>query len=333
MPCTKPAIENGPAPPLRPRAELLHLTPRDRVLARLTELGLDYRETDTGFASQCPNHRSDVGRFNFEIVELGRPGSSPNVSEHPAGTVLLHCQAYGHVADGCTQEAVIQALGLLKRDLFPGVAGGDADWPFLAAQFENAMPPERLEQLAKALGLPAEALIRFHVGFNCNDRKKEGDRIIAGQCWTIPMLDGQGRVTGISRRYATGEKRTMSGGTKGVFLPDGWRSLSGPVLIPEGFSDAAALVAIGACAFGRPDVGSGAEILAQLLAHDRREVVIVGERDQKPDGSWPGRDGANELARRLSGSLGRPVRPILPPEGYKDMREFIISTWRDAHAE
>ncbi|WP_406699474.1 toprim domain-containing protein [Singulisphaera sp. Ch08] len=294
---------------------------------------MEYQKTDRGYAGQCPKHRGDLGRFNFEIEELGQPEPSLGGSDHPAGTVLLHCQAYGHVPDGCTQEAVIQSLGLLPRDLFPGAAGGAADWPSLVAQFENAMPLDRLEQLAKALGLPAEALIRFHVGWRAHDKKMEGDRIVKAQCWTIPMRDGQGKITGINRRYANGEKRTMRGGSKGVFLPDGWRELSGPILIPEGFSDAAALVAIGACGFGRPDVGSGEQILAQLLAHDRREVVIVGERDQKPNGSWPGRDGAIELARRLSGSLGRPVRPILPPEGYKDMREFIIATWRAAHAE
>ena len=39
----------------RPRAELLDLTPLDRVLAQLDALGLDYQETDPGYAARCPS--------------------------------------------------------------------------------------------------------------------------------------------------------------------------------------------------------------------------------------------------------------------------------------
>ncbi len=57
---------------LRPRAELLDLKPLDRVLAQLDALGLEYQRTYSGYAARCPNHRSDPGRLNFEILELGR---------------------------------------------------------------------------------------------------------------------------------------------------------------------------------------------------------------------------------------------------------------------
>ncbi len=66
-------------------------------------------------------------------------------------------------------------------------------------------------------------------------------------------------------------------------------------------------------ALGRPSNASGA---ADLTEHFRgRDLVFVGENDRKPDGSWPGRDGAMKLALELASFLGRPVRVAMPPEG------------------
>ena len=52
----------------------------------------------------------------------------------------------------------------------------------------------------------------------------------------------------------------------------------------------------------------------------------MGENDRKPDGSWPGRDGAIAVARGLARGLGRDVKHILPPAPFKDMRSYLNST-------
>jgi len=323
-----------------PRAQLLHLPPVERVLTQLRALELECRETDFGgYSSQCPYHRSGEGRLNFDVTVVGDQTRSWRGHTLPDGAVLLHCQAYGDLPepDGCTQDRVIAALGLLPCDLFPGWNSGQDGrppgsrrqtlrdlepkpplsredirrWTHLAAQFEAA--------------LPEEILVRFHLGWRADDRRRVGDEVVSGACWTIPERDGRGRITGINRRYEDGKKRVMASGRRGLYLPDGYNAMTGPILVPEGVSDAAALVAAGVDAIGRPDVGGGVEELAELLADDRRDVVIVGERDAKPDGRWPGRDGAVATARRLTGLLDRPVRVLLPPEGCKDMRVFINS--------
>ena len=77
---------------------------------------------------------------------------------------------------------------------------------------------------------------------------------------------------------------------------------------------------LGLAAVGRPNNRS-AKHLAEML--DGRDVLVVGENDEKPDGSWPGRDGAVAVARSLAKTWGKPVRWTLPPEGTKDVRAWL----------
>jgi hypothetical protein len=91
-------------------------------------------------------------------------------------------------------------------------------------------------------------------------------------------------------------------------------------MIPEGPSDVLALTAMGIAAIGRPSNTGGVEMLAQLLADlpAERAIVVLGEYDPKPDGKWPGRDGAVKVAEELAARLGRTVFWALPPGGIKD---------------
>jgi phage/plasmid primase-like uncharacterized protein len=145
----------------------------------------------------------------------------------------------------------------------------------------------------------------------------------------MPEYDAQGRVIGILCRSRDGSKRAIVGSKRGLYLPNGWRELPGPVFMPEGFSDTAALIAEGVAAVGRPSCTGGVDLLAELLRGVDRDIVIVGENDAKPDGRWPGRDGAEKTARQLGQLLGREIRYTLPPDGYKDVREFV-TTQRNA---
>lgn len=71
-------------------------SPRENVLARLEGV----KEKGPGkWMARCPGHEDAT--------------ASLSVTERPAGQVLLHCFA------GCEPEAVVAALGLTMRDLFP----------------------------------------------------------------------------------------------------------------------------------------------------------------------------------------------------------------------
>jgi hypothetical protein len=75
----------------------------------------------------------------------------------------------------------------------------------------------------------------------------------------------------------------------------------------------------------RPSNTGGVDHLAVLLndlPRDRR-IVVVGENDEKENGLWPGRDGAERVAADLARLLGRKVEALLPPGDAKDPREFV----------
>src|SRR5262249_59529123 len=102
-----------------------------------------------------------------------------------------------------------------------------------------------------------------------------------GSCWTLPEWDGRGRLIGVMRRYGDGRRPMATRGSKrGLTLPDGWQDRHGPLLLAEGASDALALHALGLAAVGRPSCSAAADLLAELLAGEEREVLVVGDNDE-----------------------------------------------------
>lgn len=189
------------------------------------------------------------------------------------------------------------------------------------------------DKLATLLGVTAESLELLGVGVG-EDRD--------GRYWSFPERTGQLKVTGIVRRYEDGTKKMIRWGRHGVYLIPYWWRLAGPVLLPEGGSDTAALVSLGLSAIGRPSNIGGVEYLIGLLRDHVRPIVVLGERDEKPDRRgkpktehgcpkdcqgcmfcWPGLAGAKATADRLSKSLKRNVLYRLPPTGFKDAREWL----------
>jgi len=310
----------------------------DKVLTQLRAMDLDPEPTYNGFAARCPVHQGSRRNFEATVADDGR--------------VLLVCQAYyGSGDDACSQEAVVAALGLEFRDLFPGGPGhGDgrdpgtarqsvrdtvakppptaqeiAKWEAEAAGYEAALSDDLLEELADLLGVDPYALRRLHVGWKASNRRQDGrtgEWVDDGPAWAFPERDAAGRVIGIQRRYLDPalDKKVVHRSHRGLYLPDGWRESPGPVLVPEGASDVAALLTAGRCAVGRPNVG-GLELLETLLRDESRDVIIVGENDIKPGDTWPGNPGP--LAAALATRLGRPVKHFLPPTGFKDLRAYI----------
>lgn len=176
------------------------------------------------------------------------------------------------------------------------------------------------DAIASALCLPLAVLDVLPVEFLPNDGSNRW-------AYTIPERDGNGRVIGWNLRYADSSKRTH--GARGLFVPIGWNMTPGMVVIPEGASDTMALTALGLAAIGRPSNLGGGDHLAAMLngygfaGDDSRPVVILGENDAKPNGQWPGRDGAEAIARKLAEELRREVWIAYPPAGYKDVREYV----------
>ena len=153
-----------------------------------------------------------------------------------------------------------------------------------------------------------DLLRRWHAGF-------AGEGARPTRAWATPERDGRGHIVGVSVRADDGRKgapsREHTGARRGLVFDPAAFAKGGRALVVEGASDVAACLTLGLVAVGRPSNAGGAEDLAEL----RRgcDVLIVGENDAKPDGRWPGRDGAARVAQELANRWGRPVRWALPP--------------------
>src|SRR5262249_28566673 len=134
----------------------------------------------------------------------------------------------------------------------PSGAGG-GDWAAQAAAYVRALTAERGLELATALGVPLWSLQELSCGF----RGEAG-----GGGWALLEQNEHREVIGIQRRYESGAKRFMSGGQRGLAMPQGLdyllaipcpaNPLHGALWVPEGPSDTAALLALRLPAIGRP---------------------------------------------------------------------------------
>ncbi len=102
-------------------------------------------------------------------------------------------------------------------------------------------------------------------------------------------------------------------------LPDS----TDPVIVVEGPTDTAAVLSLGLVAVGRPSAGGGLTVLPALCRG--RRVVVVGENDEKKDGSWPGRFGAEKTLKALE-ALCPNARVVFPPAVFKDVRQWVVGT-------
>ena len=70
------------------------------------------------------------------------------------------------------------------------------------------------------------------------------------------------------------------------------------------------------------------DLLADIPA--KRPIVVLAEFDPKPDGTWPGRDGAEKVANRLAQKLDREIRWGLMPNKSKDVREWLLQRQQES---
>lgn len=187
-------------------------------------------------------------------------------------------------------------------------------------------------KLAEILGVSAEVLEQLGVGWRWGDVDR-GKELHDGD-WIYPMRDGSGQVVGVHRRLAIPflkdgklvSKLMVQGSKLGlVYSPEHWSQGDGPILLPEGMSDVAALMTLHLSAVGRPNDQGGAEDIAQLLAGTDRPIIVIGENDTKPNGRCPGREGAIKTAKNLAEGMQRDVMWAMVPEPAKDAREWMAS--------
>ena len=187
-------------------------------------------------------------------------------------------------------------------------------------------------RLAEILGVSAMVLEQLGIGWRWGDVAKGKD--LHDGDWCYPMRDGSGQVVGVHRRLAKPflkdgklvSKLMVLGSKLGlVYSPEHWHQGAGPILLPEGMSDVAALMTLHLAAVGRPNDQGGAEDITQLLAGTDRPIIVIGENDTKPSGRCPGREGAIKTAKNLAEGLQRPVMWAMVPEPAKDAREWMAS--------
>ncbi len=178
---------------------------------------------------------------------------------------------------------------------------GAIDFGPLTKQYQSQITAGKLNTLAVSLGVSTQSLKRLRVGW-------------AGQAYTFPMSDANGKIIGIRRRFPSGSKISTKGSKNGLFIPTDLQS-EDPLLIVEGESDLAAALDLNFAAIGRPNCNSKIEMTAKV-ARGRAEIVIIGDADEV------GRVGAEKLGDALA--IHYPsVKIIYPLGNIKDLREWL----------
>lgn len=184
------------------------------------------------------------------------------------------------------------------------------DAPGLMQRWFAQTARAQYDALAETLGVTASALLAL----KCAWAPTYG-------AWAFPMRSGAGEVTGIRLRWNNGQKRAITGGRDGIFLPA--IEPRQEAVVVEGPTDCAALLTIGKFGIGRPNCNSGIAALAATISrlNIRRAIIIADNDDDKirPNGDrWnPGLDGA----KRLAEEIGVPCCLLVLPT--KDAREFV----------
>jgi hypothetical protein len=215
------------------------------------------------------------------------------------------------------------------------------DWLKESSGFISFLGREegQLQILANSVGLPESVFSELNVGLrSVSDVAKmipgpdEGGKYkvasLTQSVFTIPEVNNKGDVVGISTRTTPvfpgdDNKGFIYSGNRGYIVPNNFKTKPGPALIPEGFTDTAALTAAGLCAVGRANADSTAIGIADLFKDwpAGRDIIVLGENEEHKKGEI----GAANFASELSAILKRPVKTALPPKGFKDVRAWFTS--------
>lgn len=183
------------------------------------------------------------------------------------------------------------------------------------------------DQLAQALGVKEPALEVLDVGAGWDAFRQE-----VFSSW--PERLPNGKVAGIMRRYASGEKLTLSGSRHGLYFQEEWDTGFGPLIVPEGGSDTAALISLGLTTIGRYSNTGGGAYISQMIQGFKRPILVLGENDRREDERchpcpgcflcWPGKFGAIATAKLIHQQTGKQTYWSMLPS--KDVREWMQTT-------
>lgn len=172
----------------------------------------------------------------------------------------------------------------------------------LAMTWAGRCDDRQVAGLAKELKVEMSSLRRLAVGWS-------------GSAWSFPMSDAEGRAIGIHLRRPDAGKLAVKGSKNGLFLPIGL-SLSEVLVVTEGATDTAAMLALGFEAVGRSSCTGNLEMIRELVHRGRPRTTVVAA-----DNDAPGQRGAWRLAAALR-AVCRDVRVITPPQPVKDVRAW-----------
>jgi hypothetical protein len=201
---------------------------------------------------------------------------------------------------------------------------------------KRCMTQQEAERFEKQTGIPYQAAILF--GVEVVEKLFHSDVNRELDSWVLPMRSGEtGRILGFSARWFAEHYRDIATGGisrigKRTFGKSGLYYYTDlmpgkPIFVVEGGSDVMAALVLGLNAIGRPSALAGSEDIVALLrarpAFLDTPIYIVGENDRKENGLWPGRDGAEAVARKVSNTLGIQIGVTFPPQGSKDFRDIL----------
>jgi hypothetical protein len=270
------------------------IAPLSRPLAAILEHFPDARRNGANWEAKCPAHEDSDPSLSITQGEDGR--------------VLLHCFA------GCSQEAVVAAIGRTMADLFP-----------------EACPSRRRN------GDGGSELPSHGPGTTYEYHDEEGRvlfRVVRG-----PLRDGK-------KTFGQNPPDGKGGWIKGPGAMDGVRRVlfrlpelvgadpDRPIYIVEGEKDALNLAAIGLIATTNPG-GAGKWGKCEQQGDGRFSEALRGRRVViLPDNDSSGRTHAVDLARRLFG-LAASVKvltlPRLPDKG--DVSDWLSAGGTRAELE
>jgi hypothetical protein len=200
-----------------------------------------------------------------------------------------------------------------------------------------ARRPALLREAAEELGVPAKVLLALGVGEHPENQGLRGSAAAYAPLCTMsrPMRDCLGRVVGLNLHCwepslvegeGLKEKQHAKGSRPGLFFLHTEREWSGPVIVPEGFSDVAALTAGRLPAVGRSTGHCNADVEELAGFFDRHPAafpLFCVENDVKEGGDWPGDRLTRACAQEVADRLGRHVYVYVNPDGRKDAREWF----------
>lgn len=198
------------------------------------------------------------------------------------------------------------------------VAPAPTDLGHLARQYQAALSLDRLDALARQLGLHADALRAVGVGWlSAGAVQARGITNWSGPVFGFPMFNGNACVGFRIRHPRSGEKWHLTGTKEGLFrVSEQSGALPSPLFVVEGGTDTCAAWQLGLRVVGRPSCTGGTTLVARV-AHGL-DVAILADADDD------GRRGAEALASALLPTV-RTLRVVEPPAGTKDLRAWIAA--------